>query len=394
LHSQPDCVSFGPQELLAPLTTQDFLSDYWEKNFCHISGRGPIYYSKVFAIADVDAALFPVRQFVPEPAARAINSRKTETASDAGSLYQSFIDGSSINVNHIDKQFPSINRLCRKLEQLFHFPSGANLYLTPPHSQGFAAHYDRHEVFVLHISGEKRWDIWHPNQLLPLSDSTHPVPKDLGEPLARITLKPGDMLYLPRGWVHQAYSEDATTLHVSVRVEPFRWLDIAVEALRLSADRNEGLRRSLPCRFLDNPEASTIAPELLRDFMGPLVESCDITEALAVLGKQFTRRLMPLLDNRFETLGAIGGLSLESVIGKREGAVTFLEVSDEKVHIYFGGNVVSMPERVLHAINFIVANDTFSVKAIPGLDDASRLVVVRKLIKGGYLTFQRLKEQN
>jgi ribosomal protein L16 Arg81 hydroxylase len=83
------------------------------------------------------------------------------------------------------------------------------------------------------------------------------------------------MLYLPRGWVHQAYSEDAPTLHVSVRVETFRWLEIGVEALRPSADRNEDLRKSLPYRFLDNPETSQMAAQMLHDFMGTLMESCD-----------------------------------------------------------------------------------------------------------------------
>jgi hypothetical protein len=391
---KPDFELFGPKELFAPQGIDRFLSDYWEKNFCHISGRGSAYYSGVFSIADVDAALFPVRQFAPEPAARAINSRKVESSADAGSLYQRFAEGSSINVNHIDKQFPSINRLCRTMEQLFHFPSGANLYLTPPGSQGFAAHYDRHEVFVLHISGEKRWDIWGPDQLLPLRDSAHPVPKDPGEPLARITLKPGDMLYLPRGFVHQAYSEAATTLHVTVRVEPIRWLDIATEVLRAGADRNEALRRSLPPGYLGNESVSQTAKDLLRPFLGSSIEDSDIVNAISEVSRQFTRHLVPLLDNRFETLGSIAELSLSSVIAKRTGAVTFVEVSGGQVHIYFGGNVVSMPERVLPSVRFIETHDNFVLQTLPGLDDSSRIVLVRKLILGGYLTFLNVREQD
>ena len=32
-----------------------------------------------------------------------------------------------------------------------------NAYITPPENQGFAAHYDTHDVFVLQVSGSKRW---------------------------------------------------------------------------------------------------------------------------------------------------------------------------------------------------------------------------------------------
>jgi ribosomal protein L16 Arg81 hydroxylase len=377
---------FGPTELLAPITPQEFLTGYWEKRVCHIGGRAPEYYSGVFSIADVDASLLPVRQAVAEPVARPVKHRKSESAEDTGSLYQSFLEGSTINVNFIDRQFPALNRLCRTMEQLFHFPSGANLYLTPPKSQGFSAHYDTHDVFVLQISGEKRWDIWAPTYSLPLRESNQPVPRDLAGPAESILLKPGDLLYLPRGFIHQAYTENEVTLHVTVRVEPLRWLDLAIAALKLTAEQTPALREALPPGFLHDTNLSKTARNHLRDLLGPLVQDSDILAGVTVLGKELTSKLFPLLDNRFETLGAIGSLSQASVLRKRDGTVSFLESANGRLNLYFGGNLTSVPQRVSPALEFIIANDTFTVEAIPGLDESSRLVLARRLVKAGYLT--------
>ena len=41
-------------------------------------------------------------------------------------------------------------------------PVQINAYITPPQNQGFAPHYDVHDVFVLQVAGRKRWTIHEP----------------------------------------------------------------------------------------------------------------------------------------------------------------------------------------------------------------------------------------
>ena len=43
-----------------------------------------------------------------------------------------------------------------------------NAYLTPAGNQGFATHYDTHDVFVLQVDGRKRWRIHPPVLADPL----------------------------------------------------------------------------------------------------------------------------------------------------------------------------------------------------------------------------------
>ncbi|KAH9304706.1 hypothetical protein KI387_009110, partial [Taxus chinensis] len=84
---------------------------------------------------------------------------------------------------------------------------GANLYLTPPSSQGLSSHYDDHCVLVCQLAGNKRWDIFPPENLLPRLyeplSAVHNAQDDVSD-LKEILLMEGDILYIPRGFPHAA----------------------------------------------------------------------------------------------------------------------------------------------------------------------------------------------
>lgn len=97
------------------------------------------------------------------------------------------------------------------LQEYFHCLVGANIYLTPPNSQGFAPHYDDIEAFVLQIEGKKEWLLYPPrsdNETLPRESSGNFQPDEIGEPCFKQILEPGDLLYFPRGYIHQAKTVD------------------------------------------------------------------------------------------------------------------------------------------------------------------------------------------
>lgn len=114
----------------------------------------------------------------------------------------------------------SLHRFNATLQEYFHCMVGANIYLTPPNSQGFAPHYDDIEAFVLQIEGQKEWLLYPPrsaDEVLPRTSSPDFRENELGEPLFRHILKPGDMLYFPRGWIHQARTvENQHSLHITL----------------------------------------------------------------------------------------------------------------------------------------------------------------------------------
>ena len=92
-------------------------------------------------------------------------------------------------------------------------PLQINAYLTPAGNQGFATHYDTHDVFVLQVDGRKHWRIHPPVLPRPAGEPAVGWPRRRGRrpadghPALDVVLAPGDALYLPRGWLHSAQAQ-------------------------------------------------------------------------------------------------------------------------------------------------------------------------------------------
>ena len=73
---------------------------------------------------------------------------------------------------------------------------GANVYLTPPGTQGFAPHFDDVDVFILQLEGKKHWRLYEPRDQdkLPRFSSRNFAQEEIGEPFLETTLTAGDFL--------------------------------------------------------------------------------------------------------------------------------------------------------------------------------------------------------
>ncbi|KAI8475926.1 MAG: cupin superfamily protein-domain-containing protein [Monoraphidium minutum] len=102
-------------------------------------------------------------------------------------------------------------RLLAALEASLGSLVGANAYLTPPGTQGLAPHHDDVELWVLQTAGSKAWRCYAPLDgfELPNASSGNLTQDVLGPPVLEVTLEPGDVLYMPRGTVHQAVAAAA-----------------------------------------------------------------------------------------------------------------------------------------------------------------------------------------
>src|SRR5207247_5682120 len=166
-------------------------------------------------------------------------------------------EGATVVLQALHHNWLPLATFCRALEAELGHPVQANSYYTPRQSQGFAVHHDTHDVFVLQVAGEKRWLVYDPVFDLPLKHQRWS--KELGEPgpvVLDVTLRAGDTLYLPRGWLHEALTSDSDSLHITVGVVVYAWMD----ALRAALDECEGdleFRRSVPADGA--PEADLLA---------------------------------------------------------------------------------------------------------------------------------------
>ncbi|VDP87131.1 unnamed protein product, partial [Echinostoma caproni] len=156
------------------------------------------------------------------------------------------------------------------LQEYFGCFVGANVYLTPPGTQGFAPHYDDIEAFIMQLEGSKNWRVYAPrtpSEKLPRESSPNFTQEELGKPVMTVTLKPGDLLYLPRGFIHQGTTPDDThSLHLTISTyQKHTWGDFLTKllpiALRSAMETDVEFRRGLPVGFLRHVGGFTAVPD-------------------------------------------------------------------------------------------------------------------------------------
>ncbi|XVE70299.1 hypothetical protein DITRI_Ditri10aG0061200 [Diplodiscus trichospermus] len=151
---------------------------------------------------------------------------------------EAYNEGYTIALRGMEFRFERISLIADGLASIFGQPSaGANMYLTPPNSQGLSCHYDDHCVFVCQVFGSKQWKIFsQPNMQLPRLYDPCNIQNDEGVDNSsancyHFLLNQGDVLYIPRGFAHEAWTNTTDgsagfSLHLTLGIEvepPFEW---------------------------------------------------------------------------------------------------------------------------------------------------------------------------
>lgn len=167
---------------------------------------------------------------------------------DDTALLRLFAQGHSLVLQGLHRTHPPLLEFSQQLAADLGHPVQVNAYVTPAQSTGFSAHYDVHDVFVLQIAGEKQWRLYPPVLMHPLRDQPWQERADAvadvatDRPHLEITLRPGDTLYVPRGWLHAATALGGVSTHVTIGVHVWHRGHLA-EAL-LDQARREVLARA------------------------------------------------------------------------------------------------------------------------------------------------------
>ncbi|CAI5644547.1 unnamed protein product [Oreochromis niloticus] len=147
-------------------------------------------------------------------------------------------------------------RIQEKLECFFGALVGSNIYITPEESQGLPPHYDDVEVFILQLEGQKHWHLYNPT--VPLAAEYSVQSEDsIGIPTHDIILKAGDLLYFPRGTIHQARTPAGVNCSIHLTLSTYQrmsWGDLLLDAFpSLLCDRSRrevSFREGMPRRLL------------------------------------------------------------------------------------------------------------------------------------------------
>ena len=169
---------------------------------------------------------------------------------DDGRLNVLLRDGASVVLRGIQAFHPRSRPVADALESALGSYANINLYASWMPTRGFAAHWDDHDVFILQVAGRKRWQLYGETRRFPLIRDAEPNPRP-GEAVWSEVIDAGDVLYIPRGWWHDARvagndgAAGVGSLHFTCSVRPLTGLDF-LSWLSGRLARHEAFRRDLP----------------------------------------------------------------------------------------------------------------------------------------------------
>lgn len=217
--------------------------DWSTKRMLDVVRRHPTQYSTDLNVVRFDPKL---KKRVPY---------KTEGPVDLAELEKCMKEGWSVRFLRPNEFLEHNSAFIGCMEREFNCYCGVNSYWTPASSQGFAPHYDDVDVFLVQLEGEKMWCLYDPPEevdYLSRHSSEDYVPEQFPKPKHAITLKAGDVLYMPRGMVHQGMTTPNThSLHITFSANQMNsWADFMGRAAQytvetLAANHLEW-RRALP----------------------------------------------------------------------------------------------------------------------------------------------------
>lgn len=455
---------FDFARLIAPIDERTFFDEYWEKRPLVLSRGAADYYSGLCSIADVDHILtagdlrYPSLRLIKngpdlplEAFTHDVRSRRFTFTGvcDTERVLEEYQAGATILLQRLDRTWPALGALCRCLEERFFHAADANVYLTPKAAQGFGAHYDTHDVFVLQIAGTKHWRLHDTPVRLPLESQ----PFDgrvitAGPCVQELDVHPGDLIYLPRGTIHSALTSDTSSLHVTIGVTPQTWTDVLVAAILARAHGDERLRAAVPLspdrrtdRHEDGPpkdgppkggphvppgppDAEThISPgppkggpyiplgppeggphipqgqsaprgqsaaiqEHFAQLLTSVAANVDVRSVLDSMQARFVAERRPRLDGRLVEIEATANAALSPRVARRQGVIYRLSVTDGKAVLSFHSKTMAYPAHFEAALRYVAEGAAIDMASIPGLDVVERMLFVQRLVREGFLVSQ------
>jgi ribosomal protein L16 Arg81 hydroxylase len=119
--------------------------------------------------------------------------------------------GGPLIVNGVERVNPTVRRLADMVAAGLGGQAVVNGYFSPYKQDALDLHADNHEVVVLQLHGVKRWTIGTKiakglvhSSLFAIDNAAVSEHARRTDKFRSLELHPGDLLYLPRGLVHQA----------------------------------------------------------------------------------------------------------------------------------------------------------------------------------------------
>lgn len=375
----------GLKNLLTPHSLDTFFSRYWDQAPLHVTNA--IDFSGLISSRRIDD-LLSSQVFQGETLSMARSEPRLGSEAylnengkaDRGLVVRAYQQGATLILPQLNQREAPLAELCRTLEADLGHPLQTNIYLTPPTAQGFQTHYDTHDVFILQVEGAKRWRLYDaPAGTVFRGEKFQPGQVDAGEVTAEFILSPGDVLYIPRGLMHDAVNEGEGTasLHITAGVLARTWADFLLEAVSEVAIKSPRLRATLPAHITgpdpDMAEVRTVFVEALED----LKQNADLEAVAGLFADQFTS------TRPIQTSGALLTPLNQAAIRRRSLTPIYLVEDGDHIALVAPGGPVSFDRPAEAALERFLAGETVSAEDFNMLGEEKSRDAIARLIAFG-----------
>ena len=365
---------FSLDTILAPLSVSEFFRDYYGKTFVHIPGNP----GKFPDVMDFDrfASLLNMTSIWSSTSLEVVidrarvdpraycNPAKNRDGLDVlqpdpDKVMDFLRKGASLVANDIDALTPGAAGIAKGLEEGLNVKAQGNLYYSWKQRQAFSSHFDTHDVFAVHLVGEKNWRIYQNRVPSPIRHDAFEVTEEFqqqnrGPVVAELTMRPGDVLYLPRGQYHDALASSEGTIHIAFSATGVIGLDF-LGAMSDMVVGSEKFRLNFP-RLEDGQGALKKHIEMLSAEFARIAKSQDFLD-------RFTRFQQEFHYKR-------GGIQIPAI---GEDPLYERLVHDAKVAqfqngygLYRGKSVTPIPPGVEKPVAWMLSHRTFTFGELAG----------------------------
>jgi lysine-specific demethylase/histidyl-hydroxylase NO66 len=275
-------------EFLAPMPVETFIADHYGKRPVQIRGESPR--GGLLSMQRLEELLSVRPHWTEDNLKLILNSRpimgehffeeaqagRTPRRADPAKIELFLRMGASLVGDHIEDIDRNVRDAAAMLSEQFAGTAGANVYCSFKGIRAFNSHCDLHEVFAVQLEGEKVWQIYENRADSPVETIHGPnaqaiIDQAKGRVMMTVQMQPGDLLYIPRGYFHDALADTAASLHLTFGIAPLngRYIFKLIEEM---AARDARFRAYLPDGRSDPASLRSHLAELA-DELGALVRS-------------------------------------------------------------------------------------------------------------------------
>ena len=297
------------------------------------------------------------------------------------------LDGSTLVLQGLHRTWPPLVDFGSRLAAELGHPVQINAYITPPSSRGFSAHFDVHDVFVLQVAGAKRWVIHEPVHPAPLRDQEWTryqgavEKRATEEPAIDTVLRPGDALYLPRGWLHSAEALGDVSAHLTVGIHSVTRYAL-VEALAALAASEPELRASLPLG-VDLADPDQIGPDLAAavEALSGWLGKADPSAVADRVRRRVWTQTRPEPISPLAQAAVARDVRDDTEIRVRGGLRHRLRSAADGLVLETPDRTVRLPLSTEDAVRALLGGETLPAGGLPGLDAADGRVLAARLLR-------------